>query len=699
MQPIPESDSLMGLFSLKGKGGQIHEQQLMFEVVVGTGASGPRGIRYEAARGCAEMGADVAITYYTRDKGGEKNVKLLAEKYGVKAKAYKCDINSWANVKALVGEVIQEFGQIDAFIANAGCTASSGILDSSIEAWNDVIQTDLNSVFYCARAVGAHFKQRGSGSLIITASMSGHIANFPQEQTCGRSRVSMVSVKETDEITTPVHFESVSAQEDAEKDYTGRGRHSSGHVNLNSNLSARVKNPLADLTREELLRNVHEFANANEMQDMIPLLRKGALEKVAIRNEVLYKWRQPRQLYYTIILCSVGAAVQGWDQTGSNGANLSFPVALGNDDSIGVLNAARNQWLVGLVNAGPYIDAAFLGCWFSDLLNNFFGRRGVYICPESPRWYIKKQRYLNAFNSLVKLRNTKLQAARDLYYIYAQIQVEAEIIGQNNYMSRFTELFTIPRVRRATLASFIVMIAQQMCGISIITFYSSTVFFQAGASDTNALLASWGFGPVNFAFAWPAIWTIDTFGRRSLLLFTFPQMAWTLLAAGFCFWTPSDSRAHLGAIALFIYLFAAFYSPGEGPVPYVYSSEVFPLSHREIGMSWAIATCLFWAAVLSISFPRLAAALTPQCMIFLFLPETKQRTLEELDYIFAVPTRIHAKYQLFKVLPWWLKHHLLLQEKAGKCPELYQFEDHLGGDEAYTREIRRKNVPVDRNQV
>ena len=89
----------------------------------------------------------------------------------------------------------------------------------------------------------------------------------------------------------------------------------------------RIKNPLADLTREELLRDVDEFANANGMHDIAPLLRKGALvaqdplafesvegiteqEKDAIRNEVLHKWRQPRQLYYTIILCSIGAAVQ-----------------------------------------------------------------------------------------------------------------------------------------------------------------------------------------------------------------------------------------------------------------------------------------------------------------------------------------------------------------------------------------------------
>lgn len=96
---------------------------------------------------------------------------------------------------------------------------------------------------------------------------------------------------------------------------------------------------------------------------------------------------------------------------------------------------------------------------------------------------------------------------------------------------------------------------------------------------------------MNFLFAFPAIWTIDTYGRRALLLFTFPQMAWTLLAAAFCFYVPGTGGAHLGSIALFVFLFAAFYSPGEGPVPFTYSAEVFPLSHR--GMYFPAQPLLF----------------------------------------------------------------------------------------------------------
>lgn len=103
---------------------------------------------------------------------------------------------------------------------------------------------------------------------------------------------------------------------------------------------------------------------------------------------------------------------------------------------------------------------------------------GIFFLPESPRWYIKKQRYQQAFRSLLKLRNHPLQAARDLYYINAQVEIEKHIVGDSSYISRFGQLFTIPRVRRATLASFTVMIAQQMCGINIIVSCVKTFFLR-----------------------------------------------------------------------------------------------------------------------------------------------------------------------------------------------------------------------------
>lgn len=274
----------------------------------------------------------------------------------------------------------------------------------------------------------------------------------------------------------------------------------------------------------------------------------------------------------------------------------AFGIFLGFCANLAVYNVGRLAWRLQLGSA--FIPAVPL------LI-------GIYMCPESPRWLMVKGRYQAAFGSLLRLRNSPLQAARDLYYVHCQLEEERLAMGDSNFFSRFFQLFTIPRVRRATLASFVVMLAQQMCGINIIAFYSSSVFSEAGFSTLSALLASWGFGLLNFLFAIPAVFTIDTYGRRNLLLSTFPNMCWTLLAAGLCFLIPKDSAARVPLVAVFIYIFACFYSVGEGPVPFAYSAEVFPITHREVGMSWAVATCLFWASVLSLTFPRMKGAMGP----------------------------------------------------------------------------------------
>ena len=107
-------------------------------------------------------------------------------------------------------------------------------------------------------------------------------------------------------------------------------------------------------------------------------------------------------------------------------------------------------------------------------------------------------------------------------------------------------------------------------------------------------------------------------------------------------------------------------------------------------MGWAVATCLFWAAVLSISFPRILAEFTPTgafgfyaglnvvalVMIFFCVPETKQRTLEELDYVFAVPVRKFAAYQVHTWMPWFVKRHVLWKKDAVLEP-LYYFDERV----------------------
>lgn len=78
-------------------------------------------------------------------------------------------------------------------------------------------------------------------------------------------------------------------------------------------------------------------------------------ERGALLYERDHKWHGPFMLWYSITLCAVGAATQGWDQTGSNGANLSFPAEFGIDSGTG-----RDAWIVGLVNAIIFLTAGLM---------------------------------------------------------------------------------------------------------------------------------------------------------------------------------------------------------------------------------------------------------------------------------------------------------------------------------------------------
>ncbi|TDZ20166.1 Sugar transport protein 14 [Colletotrichum orbiculare MAFF 240422] len=609
---------------------------------------------------------------------------------------------------------------------------------------------------------------------------------------------------------------------DDEVDVIGKQSAVEATASMEKAVTGEMKNPLMDKSRDEVIEDSRAFAQLYHLpqEEFV----KGALvaqnprewqhiaqlspdDRIALEKEQNHKWRHPKALYFNIACNAIAAVIQGWDQTGSNGANLSFPKEFRIPDDkttceellIGEAECARNAWIVGAINSAPYMAVFLFACWISDPINHYIGRRGcifvgsifsliapiaqgfarspleliayrvllgigmglkdvtvpvfsseiapaiirgalvmswqlfvaigillgfianlavagvgpiawrlqlgsamipaiplligIYFCPESPRWLIARQRYGEAYEALLKLRGASILASRDLYYMHVLLDKEKEIAERNNYSKgnffhRARELFTVPRNRRATQASGIIMAAQQFCGINAMAFYSSTIFREAGLQGMAPLLASMGFGLATVLGAIPAIWTIDTWGRRPLLLATFPQMCWTLLAAGFCFLIDKEQIAlRCGLLAAFIYLFAIAYGPGEGPCAFVYSAEVFPLSHREAGMAWAVATNMFWATIVSLTWPALLKSLGPTAcfslfaftnfmsfwLIFFFLPETKQRTLEELDDVFAVPTRRHASYQIKEVLPWWFRRYVLRQ-KGKKCPSLYEWE-------------------------
>ncbi|KAL4787189.1 hypothetical protein BJX76DRAFT_319108 [Aspergillus varians] len=588
-----------------------------------------------------------------------------------------------------------------------------------------------------------------------------------------------------------------------------------------------IQNPLQNVSREQVIHDARSFAESRELTEDAELFVRAALvardpdgfeaipeltddEQAALAYEKDHKWHGPWMLWYSVGLCAIGAATQGWDQTGSNGANLEF------HDEFNISGEGRDEWIVGIVNAIIFLTAGLIGAFITDPLNHYLGRRGeifltslcltatpigsafthswqalfatrfvmgigigaknatvpifsaemaphrtrgalvmfwqlwvvagiflglaanvivkdtgriawrlqlgsafipsfllglgIWFCPESPRWLMKHGHYAKGYRSMKRLRAHPIIAARDYYYSYVIYEEEIKEARGAGYFRRMWDCFSVPRIRRANYGASTVMLAQQMCGINIISFYSSTIFVDVGYNPTEALYASLGYGAIQVVSTIPTLFLIDTKGRRTLCLITFPLMCIFLLAGGLSLLKDTGSRgSQIGPVVLFIYLFTICYSLGEGPVAFQYSAEVFPTIQREQGMAWAVAINNTFAGVLSLTFPRMRTVMTPTGafgfyaglnliawgMIFCFVRETKQLTLEELDQVFSVPTRDFIRHESTVWLPYFIKRHILRQ-KIPKPPAIIATSEkntHSGLGKVVDRYVLRRRTP------
>lgn len=141
-----------------------------------------------------------------------------------------------------------------------------------------------------------------------------------------------------------------------------------------------------------------------------------------------------------------------------------------------VANAAVYSVSVDIGNVYPGTDMASFGqyganAWRWQLAGPIVPTVPLLVmlqmCPESPAWYIKNgEQYDKAFQSLCRLRNTEIQAAKDVYSIYLQRRAKAKTgsLEESTFGRKVLELLTKPRIRRATTASYVVMLSQQLCG-------------------------------------------------------------------------------------------------------------------------------------------------------------------------------------------------------------------------------------------
>lgn len=144
-----------------------------------TGAA--RGIGEGIALKFAEHGANVAFTYVS-DSSAER-AKALEEKliaFGVKAKAYQSNAADYAATEIFANDVIKEFGTIDICVNNAGISKDNLLLRMTPEQWTEVMQTNLNSVFYLTKLIMRPMMKARKGSIINMSSIIGEMGNAGQ---------------------------------------------------------------------------------------------------------------------------------------------------------------------------------------------------------------------------------------------------------------------------------------------------------------------------------------------------------------------------------------------------------------------------------------------------------------------------------------------------------------------------------------
>lgn len=147
------------------------------KIALVTGAS--RGIGRGIALAYAGEGASVAFTYLSSDTKA-RQLEAELETLGVKAKGYKSDAGSFEAAEKLIDEIVADFGTLDIVVNNAGITRDTLLMRMTEAQWDDVIQTNLKSVFNICRFAIKPMLKAKSGSIINVSSVVGVNGNAGQ---------------------------------------------------------------------------------------------------------------------------------------------------------------------------------------------------------------------------------------------------------------------------------------------------------------------------------------------------------------------------------------------------------------------------------------------------------------------------------------------------------------------------------------
>jgi sugar porter (SP) family MFS transporter len=256
----------------------------------------------------------------------------------------------------------------------------------------------------------------------------------------------------------------------------------------------------------------------------------------------------------------------------------------------------------------------------------------TFFLPESPRWLMKAGKPEKALPTLTKIGGQEY-AKQEMTNIKATLD---DVTEKVDFRALFNPSFRVVLVLGIVLAVF-----QQWCGINTVFNYAEEIFSAAGYGVSDTLFNIVITGSVNLAFTLVAMFTVDNWGRKKLMMFGSIGLAITYLLLGGAYFFEMKGIAVLSLVVIAI----AIYAMSLAPIVWVILSEIFP--NRVRGAAMALATFALWIAcfILTYTFPLLNATLGAAGTFWVYaaiclsgfvfilakLPETKGKSLEEIE--------------------------------------------------------------------
>ncbi|KAL3844843.1 hypothetical protein ACJIZ3_002246 [Penstemon smallii] len=309
-------------------------------------------------------------------------------------------------------------------------------------------------------------------------------------------------------------------------------------------------------------------------------------------------------------------------------------------------------------------------------LPSLFLALGTLKMPESPRWLIMKGRVGEAKKILEKVCNSSEEAKERFKDISKYVGIDENcnedivVIPKNKSdqgKGVWKELIfrPAPTVRRMLIAGVGVHFFEHATGTEAVILYGPRIFKSAGVTARKKLLlATVGIGLTKLTFITISTFVIDKVGRRKLLLFSITGMIVALMGLATCLTVVERAdKKLLWALVMsliFVYMFIMFFNIGLCPVCWVYSAEIFPSKLRAAGASVSVGVNRVMNATVSMTFLSLSRAITIGGEFYLFagvavmawffvyfcLPETKGRSLEEMEELFSKSTATSKNVEL-----------------------------------------------------